>query len=240
MNSPSAVPFDRMLIVFVLIVLGLLGGYLVNRAADVLPRRHPAVVAAASPTTAAIGVRAGFGTRRHGVVYGTATLLACLAVLAWGQTPAALAVMSYSWFLLAIAVIDLEHRLVLNRMLAPGAVGALLLSLATGLPPWSSALTAALVGFGLFWLLRLPYPQGMGMGDVKLAGFIGLITGLPGVLVALVIGILAGGLAALGVVLVKSRWRPWRFPRGHSLAYAPYLVFGAWVVLLAFPHLVLS
>ncbi|MCX7853468.1 MAG: A24 family peptidase [Caldilineales bacterium] len=227
-----------MLTVFVLIALGLLGGYLVNRAADVLPRGHPAVlVASASPTTAA-AVRTGFGAWRPGLVYGMATLLACLAVVAWGQTPAALVVMGYSWFLLAVAVIDLEHRLVLNRMLAPGAVGALILSLATGLPPWSSALAAALVGFGLFWLLRLPYPQGMGMGDVKLAGFIGLITGWPGVLVALVIGILAGGLAALGVVLVKSQWRPWRFPRGHSFAYAPYLVFGAWVVLFAFPHLV--
>jgi leader peptidase (prepilin peptidase)/N-methyltransferase len=229
-----------MLTGIVLIALGFLGGYLVNRAADVLPRRHPmAVVVSGSPATVAMGLRSGFGAWRHGVVYVVATLLAGLAVLSWGRTPAALAVIGYSWFLLAVAVIDLEHRLVLNRMLAPGAVGALLLSLTTGLPPWTSALTAALVGFGLFWLLRLPYPQGMGMGDVKLAGFIGLVTGLPGVLVALVIGILAGGLAALGVVLVKSSWRPWRFPRGHSLAYAPYLVFGAWVVLLAFPHLVL-
>jgi len=227
-----------MLSVLALMALGLLGGYLVNRAADRLPRGHPAVVRASEPSMAAIGMRTGAGLWRHGMIYGIATLLAYLAVLSWGQTPAALAVMGYSWFLLAIAVIDLEHRLVLNRMLAPGAAGALILSLVMGLPPWFSALAAAVVGFLLFWLLRLPYPQGMGMGDVKLAGFIGLITGLPGVIVALVIGILAGGLAALGIVLVKSRWRPWRFPRGHSLAYAPYLVFGAWVVLLAFPDLV--
>jgi leader peptidase (prepilin peptidase)/N-methyltransferase len=226
-----------MLSVLVLMVLGLLGGYLVNRAADRLPRGHPALVRASESPMAA-GRRTGCGPWRHGMVYGMATLLACLAVWSWGQTPAALAVMGYSWFLLAIAVIDLEHRLVLNRMLAPGAAGALILSLVMGLPPWFSALAAAVVGFLLFWLLRLPYPQGMGMGDVKLAGFIGLITGLPGVIVALVIGILAGGLAALGIVLVKSQWRPWRFPRGHSLAYAPYLVFGAWVVLLAFPDLV--
>lgn len=223
--------------VIALMVLGFLGGYLVNRAADRLPRGHPAL-AAVSGSQMAADTRTAFGPWRRGLVYGMATLLAYLAFLSWGQTPAALAVMGYSWFLLAIAVIDLEHRLVLNRMLAPGAAGALVLSVVLGLPSWFSALAAGLVGFLLFWLLRLPYPQGMGMGDVKLAGFIGLITGLPGVIVALVIGILVGGLAALGIVLVKSQWRPWRFPRGHSLAYAPYLVFGAWVVLLAFPDLV--
>jgi leader peptidase (prepilin peptidase)/N-methyltransferase len=67
---------------------------------------------------------------------------------------------------------------------------------------------------------------GMGMGDVKLAALIGLTTGLSGVLFALYIGILAGGVVGIAL-LIKNRFR-----RGQTMAYAPYLVIGAWVVLL--------
>ncbi len=63
------------------------------------------------------------------------------------------------------------------------------------------------------------------MGDVKLAGLIGLTTGLDGVILAMTVGILAGGLAALA--LLASR----RFDRKATMAYAPYLALGAWVAL---------
>ena len=65
----------------------------------------------------------------------------------------------------------------------------------------------------------------MGMGDVKLAGVIGLATGFNGVIGALLIGILAGGLAA-AVILIRKRTA-----RGQTIAYAPYLVLGAWAAL---------
>ena len=65
----------------------------------------------------------------------------------------------------------------------------------------------------------------MGMGDVKLAGLIGLATGLGGVLIALSVGILIGGAAAV-ILLIYHR-----FDRQATMAYAPYLVMGAWVAL---------
>ena len=73
--------------------------------------------------------------------------------------------------------------------------------------------------------MALARPGGMGMGDVKLAGLIGLMTGLDGVILAMTVGILAGGLAALA--LLASR----RFDRKATMAYAPYLALGAWVAL---------
>ena len=70
---------------------------------------------------------------------------------------------------------------------------------------------------------------GMGMGDVKLAGLIGLTTGLSSVLVALFIAILAGGVAgAIIIINGRRRHHSWR---GQTMAYAPYLVIGVWVVL---------
>jgi leader peptidase (prepilin peptidase) / N-methyltransferase len=61
----------------------------------------------------------------------------------------------------------------------------------------------------------------MGMGDVKLAGVIGLMTGYPVVVTALVAGIVLGGVAA--AVLLIAR----RVGRKTPIAYAPYLALGA-------------
>jgi len=64
----------------------------------------------------------------------------------------------------------------------------------------------------------------MGMGDVKLAGLIGLATGVGGVAIALVIGVISGGVAGFVMILRKRS-------RKATMAYAPYLAFGAWVTL---------
>jgi leader peptidase (prepilin peptidase)/N-methyltransferase len=71
----------------------------------------------------------------------------------------------------------------------------------------------------------------MGDGDVKLAGLIGLITGFPHVVVALVVGVLAGGLVALLLLLTKIKGRKSYIP------YAPFLVIGGMVAMLYGPEI---
>jgi prepilin signal peptidase PulO-like enzyme (type II secretory pathway) len=131
----------------------------------------------------------------------------------------------YACFLLAVLVIDLEHRRVLNIMLAPAAALVILLSF-TSLTrdPWPTLL-GGLVGFGLFVVFALIGRGALGAGDVKLAGVIGLMTGYPEVLTALLLGIILGGVAALA--LLASR----RATRKSYMAYAPYLALGALVTL---------
>ena len=125
-----------------------------------------------------------------------------------------------------IFVIDLEHRLVLNRVVLGGTVLALAGSLLWGRPPLAQALLGGLSGFAIFLLIALAKPGGMGMGDVKLAGLIGLVIGFPGVLLALFMGIMVGGVGALALLLSR------RAQRGSYLPYAPFLVTGALVALL--------
>jgi leader peptidase (prepilin peptidase) / N-methyltransferase len=132
----------------------------------------------------------------------------------------------YAAFLLAVLVIDLEHRRVLNVMLAPAAVSALLIGLLPGYPDLLQALLGGAIGFGAFALLALIGRGAMGYGDVKLAGVIGLMTGVLLVGPALVIGVLLGGLAA--ILLLVTR----RAGRKSSMAYAPYLALGTIIVLL--------
>ncbi len=127
----------------------------------------------------------------------------------------------YAAFLLTVLVIDFEHRRVLNIMVGPAAVVALVISFLPQTPSLQSALTGGAVGLGLFMLVYLLSRGHLGMGDVKLAGLIGLMLGYPAVINALVVGILLGAGAAL--VLLATR----RSTRKSTMAYAPYLSLGA-------------
>ncbi len=136
-----------------------------------------------------------------------------------------------AWFFLAVAIIDLEHRRVLNKMLLAVLPALLLSPLVLQTPSLPSAILGALFGFSLFLLLAILWRGAMGMGDVKLAGVIGLTTGFAGVFVALFVCVAAGGVAAI-VVLIRHR-----FQRGHTIAYAPFLVLGAWTAMYYGPEL---
>ncbi len=227
-----------MMTVFGTILLGLVAGWVVNVLADTIPARR-----AFRETWAWPFQRLGLflsrdlsattvghpPPRRYLLVWLLALALGWFAYLRLGWTPKALLIAVEAWFFLAIAVIDLEHRLVLNRMLLVAAPLFLVANLLLGEVTMTAILLGAATGFGLFLILALLSPGGMGMGDVKLAGLIGLTTGLSNVAAALFIAILVGGLAG-AVILLKNylRRRPWR---GQTMAYAPYLVVGVWVVL---------
>lgn len=151
-------------------------------------------------------------------------MLAAFGITAWrfGPDPVQIAIgWLYAAFLLTVLVIDFEHRRVLNVMLAPAAAAALLLSLLPQAPSLESALLGGAVGLGLFVVVYLLSRGHLGMGDVKLAGVIGLMLGYPAVINALVVGILFGAGAAL--VLLATR----RATRKSTMAYAPYLALGA-------------
>jgi prepilin signal peptidase PulO-like enzyme (type II secretory pathway) len=132
-------------------------------------------------------------------------------------------------FLLLIAMIDLKHRLIPNVLIYPAAVMTLLLR---AILPGGNPLTALLggtVGFLIFLLVALVQPGSMGGGDVKLAALIGMIVGFPQALWALALGILAGGIAAIVLLITRLRGSKSHIP------YAPFLCFGAMIVLLYNP-----
>ncbi|MBM4431043.1 MAG: prepilin peptidase [Chloroflexi bacterium] len=138
---------------------------------------------------------------------------------------------SYCSFLLLIAVIDLRHRLILNVLIYPAAVVAVLLRL---VPSGEDALTTLLggaVGLTFFSLVALLRRGEMGAGDVKLAALIGLMVGFPQVLWALTLGILAGGTAALFLLLTNLKELKSYMP------YAPFLCLGAAITLVYNPVL---
>jgi leader peptidase (prepilin peptidase) / N-methyltransferase len=120
------------------------------------------------------------------------------------------------------ALIDLEHRIIPNRITALGALLALVLGLALDPAGEPERLIAGGAAGGFLLLAALAYPGGMGMGDVKLAGMMGLFLGAavaPALLIALVAGV------ALGMVVIYRKGA--RAGRKTAVPFGPFLAFGA-------------
>jgi leader peptidase (prepilin peptidase)/N-methyltransferase len=163
---------------------------------------------------------AGISIRSPLVELGTAALFA-LVWLRFSTSAHGLLVALYGCLLIPILVIDLEHHRVLNALSYPAIGLALAAALfVPGRSPWEMLVGGGL-GFGLLLLLALLYPAGMGMGDVKLAAFIGLAVGHPQVLLALFLSFLFGGALSGALVLAKV------IGRRDPIAFAPFLAAGA-------------
>jgi leader peptidase (prepilin peptidase)/N-methyltransferase len=139
----------------------------------------------------------------------------------------------YGSFFIAILIIDLEQGLILNKMVFPAMLVALGLSLFLSdldtVPTIASAAGGGGLGLGLFLIIAIVSRGGMGWGDVKLAGLIGLVAGFPLVLVAVMLAIITGGLAAIALLALKLRERKQTLPFGVFLAIGAVitLVHGA-------------
>src|SRR5919199_3835360 len=122
-------------------------------------------------------------------------LVFAAVVLVRGADRGLLLDLPFAAMLIAVASIDLEHRIVPNRILAPLAVWAVAAGAVVDLHAMPERLIAGGAAFTALLLTALAYPAGMGMGDVKLAGVMGLYLGVsvaPALLVACLVGLLAG------------------------------------------------
>lgn len=140
----------------------------------------------------------------------------------------------YACIFITIFIIDLEHELILNKVVYPSLIVALILAIF--LPqPWIPQLTVhgvanfaigGGIGFVLFLLLAVISRGGMGWGDVKLVTLVGLATGFPLVFIAVILGAILGGLVAIALLLTKKKGRK------EAIPFGPYLALAAMITLL--------
>jgi prepilin signal peptidase PulO-like enzyme (type II secretory pathway) len=166
-----------------------------------------------------------------GVLTLTTTALCVYLQGAYGWSLSFARLLTCCSVLLLIAMIDLRTRRIPNVLSAFGAVLALGFSIVLPAPGLVAALEGTALGGAIFLLLALLRRNAMGFGDVKLAVVIGMMTGFPMVLQALVLGIVLGGLAA-GVLLLTRLRKPKQY-----IPYAPYLAAGAMLTLLYGPRI---
>jgi leader peptidase (prepilin peptidase) / N-methyltransferase len=133
----------------------------------------------------------------------------------------------FAGLMVAISVIDTRHRRIPNRLVYPAFLIAAAVIVVGDLA--GGGLGALDAGIGLFayglglMVIALISPKGMGMGDVKLAGLIGLVLGSIGldlVAVAAGMGILLGGIGAIVALLAGAG-------RKSAIPFGPYLAAGA-------------
>ena len=124
--------------------------------------------------------------------------------------------------MVALFVIDLQHRILPNAITLPGVVIGVAASLLVG-PGWRASLIGIAVGGGSLWAIgeayfRIRGEEGMGMGDVKMLAMIGAFLGWQLMLVTLLIASLAGSVFGGGMILLNRGSMKYALPLGSFLA----------------------
>jgi leader peptidase (prepilin peptidase)/N-methyltransferase len=159
----------------------------------------------------------------------------------------------YSVILILVVVTDLERRRIYNAIMLPAiavaAVGGLFNRDFSYIRAWLGGALGCGIIFAIYLLAALfarivgrlrgqPLDEpAFGFGDVKLALFIGLVTGLPGVIFALILGILLGGIGALLYTLITTALSR-RYTPFAVIPYGPFLAVGGFIVMIYGPQII--
>jgi leader peptidase (prepilin peptidase)/N-methyltransferase len=162
---------------------------------------------------------------RYPAVEVVTALLLVACVIRFGLTAEAVVAGGFCVVLVVISAIDVEHRIVPNKIVLPSA-GVVLVA-QTLLHPSLEWVLAALGASGILLVAALAYPRGLGMGDVKLALLLGAMLG-RNVTVALMIGCLSTLVPA--VVLAARHGSK---VRKMAIPFAPFLALGGVLGLFA-------
>ena len=145
--------------------------------------------------------------------------------LRFGLTWYALLAAGFCIVLVVISAIDLEHRIIPNKIVVP-ATAVVLVVQEIRAPSLEWPLAALAASLFLF-IAAVAYPRGMGMGDVKLAMLLGAMLGRT-VAVAMMVGLLAALVPSLVIVAKHGR-----AAKGIGIPLAPFLALGALAALFA-------
>jgi leader peptidase (prepilin peptidase)/N-methyltransferase len=158
-----------------------------------------------------------------------------LALGLWARFPASPSLLAYGPFaavLLTLAVLDLEHRFIPDRLTYPGIILGLaaagILPHFTPYPSFWQAVLGALAGGGAFFLIGWVYERltgrvGLGGGDVKLMAMIGAFLGIKSLLFVVLVSAVLGSLAGLVLALKSGQGRHTPVPYGPFLGLAALL-----------------
>jgi leader peptidase (prepilin peptidase)/N-methyltransferase len=163
---------------------------------------------------------------------GTGALYAAV-VLAAGADRDAWLGLALVTVLVPVVFIDLEHRIIPNRIMLPAAIAAPVILALTRPEQLVEHLISGAAAGGFLLAAALAYPRGMGMGDVKLAGVLGLYLGRS-VAVAMMAALVTGTLVGAAVMARKGV----REGRKTAVPFGPFLALGGLIGLFAGPAII--
>jgi leader peptidase (prepilin peptidase)/N-methyltransferase len=179
---------------------------------------------------------------RYPFIEASTGALFALATWKFGLSAAAVVYAAFFWALVVLTVIDLEYKLLPNKIVYPtflaGWVGLVVACFVDDTPAvhLEGAALGALIFGGFLFLVAFVYPAGMGMGDVKLALVLGTFLGYDGhslgratglTLTGMFFSFFGGGLIGLAIILVR------RGDRKTQVPFGPFLALGTVVAIFA-------
>jgi len=165
---------------------------------------------------------------RYPLVEAVTGLLCAAVVLHFGTGSDVWLPLVFVLLLVPITLIDLDHHIIPNVLTLIGAVAAIVLTAAFQSDQLVENLIAGVAAGGFFLVAAIVYPAGMGMGDVKLAGVMGLVLGravVPAIFAALLFGTVVG-------VAIIARYGA-KEGRKKGIPFGPWLAAGSLVGLFA-------
>jgi len=165
---------------------------------------------------------------RYPLVEAVTGLLCAAVVVSYGADSDVWLPLVFVVLLVPITLIDLDHHIIPNVLTGIGAIAAIALVLAFDSGSIEENLISAAAAGGFFLIAAIAYPAGMGMGDVKLAGMMGLYLGravAPAIFVALISGTVVGA-------FVIARFGA-KEGRKKGIPFGPWLALGSLVGVFA-------
>ena len=162
-------------------------------------------------------------SRRYPLVEALTGVLFAAAYLKFGLAWLLLNRLVFICLLIVVALIDLEHFIIPNKIVLPGALAGLILTLIPGSHSFLNALGSGVGAALFFFLIWFFYPQGMGEGDVKLALMLGAFLGWPQIAAAIFLASLTGSVGGIAVIVIKGGNRKTPVPFGLYLAIGSIL-----------------
>ncbi|MFZ2039372.1 MAG: A24 family peptidase [Desulfobacterales bacterium] len=145
--------------------------------------------------------------------------------------------MAFTAAMVTITFIDIDHRIIPDRISLPGIPACFLAALALPSMGWKAALLGVLVGGGTLFMVAWGYnmltgKEGMGGGDIKLLAMIGALLGWQGVVFTIFLASLLGTVVGLSImVYARSNMK-------LAVPFGPFLAAGALAFIFVGPELV--
>ncbi len=141
------------------------------------------------------------------------------------------AALVFTWALIALTLIDFDHKLLPDSITLPLLWLGLLLSLNTVFVDMRASIIGAAAGYLALWSVYQLFKlvtgkEGMGFGDFKLLAAIGAWLGWQALPVTIMLSSLVGAVVGIGLIVIRGR------DRNIPIPFGPYIAAAGWLAML--------
>jgi len=168
---------------------------------------------------------------RYPVVEAVTALLSVAVALAFGVSWLTAAALLFTWALIALTVIDIDHQLLPDSITLPLLWAGLILNSTGLIVPLPEAVWGAALGYlslwSVYWVFKLlTGKEGMGYGDFKLLAALGAWLGWKALPLIIILSSFVGAVIGLALILILGR------DKNVPIPFGPYLAIAGWIALL--------